>query len=128
MRRIRLAPLAGIAGLLLGSAGGIAVAEGEGSVTPIYPRTTKHENGVVETSLQNGMRLLLKSQPDDPLVATMIWYAVGSRDEDVGETGLSHYLEHMLFKGTDRRPKGAIDKETQKNGGSNNASTRNDAT
>ena len=58
----------------------------------------------------------------------MIWYAVGSRDEEVGGTGLSHYLEHMLFKGTEKLPVGSIDRITQANGGSNNASTRNDAT
>ena len=85
-------------------------------------------SGVSETVLANGLRILVKPQPDNPMVTTMIWYAVGSRDEGVGETGLSHYLEHMLFKGTDKYPKGAIDKVTQMNGGSNNASTRNDAT
>lgn len=90
--------------------------------------TLDKSSGVSETVFPNGLRLLVKPQPDNPLVTCMIWYAVGSRDEDVGETGLSHYLEHMLFKGTDKYPKGAIDKVTQMNGGSNNASTRNDAT
>ena len=98
------------------------------SQRPSDLRSTRHENGVVETTLPNGMRILVKPMPDDPLVTSMIWYAVGSRDEDVGETGLSHYLEHMMFKGTDRRPPGTIDKETQRGGGTNNASTRNDAT
>ncbi len=93
------------------------------------PQTVVDEaSGVSETVLPNGMTLLVKPQPENPVVTTMIWYAVGSRDEGVGETGLSHYLEHMLFKGTDRYTKGAIDKLTQLNGGSNNASTRNDAT
>lgn len=93
------------------------------------PRTVVDEaSGVSETVFQNGLTLLVKPQPENPVVTTMIWYAVGSRDEGVGETGLSHYLEHMLFKGTDRYTKGAIDKLTQLNGGSNNASTRNDAT
>ena len=85
-------------------------------------------SGVSETVFENGLTLLVKPLPDDPVVTTMIWYAVGSRDEGVGETGLSHYLEHMLFKGTDKYPVGAIDKVTQLGGGSNNASTRNDAT
>ena len=85
-------------------------------------------SGISETTLPNGLRLLVRPQPDNPVCACMIWYSVGARDEDVGETGLSHYLEHMQFKGTDKYPKGAIDKVTQKNGGSNNASTRNDCT
>lgn len=85
-------------------------------------------SGVSETVLANGLRILVKPQPDNPMVTTMIWYAVGSRDEGVGETGLSHYLEHMLFKGTETLPPGAIDRLTQKNGGQNNASTRPDAT
>lgn len=53
----------------------------------------------------------------------MIWYRVGSRNEELGQTGKSHFLEHMLFKGTDRYPKGAIDLTTQLNGGMNNAFT-----
>jgi len=95
----------------------------------VTPKTVVDEaSGVSETVYGNGLTLLVKPQPENPVVTTMIWYTVGSRDEGVGETGLSHYLEHMLFKGTDRYTKGAIDKATQRNGGSNNASTRNDAT
>ncbi|HVG94483.1 MAG TPA: pitrilysin family protein [Planctomycetota bacterium] len=85
-------------------------------------------SGISETTWPNGLRLLVRRQPDNPMVTTMIWYAVGSRDEGVGETGLSHYLEHMLFKGTERYAVGEIDAITQANGGANNASTREDAT
>jgi zinc protease len=53
----------------------------------------------------------------------MIWYRVGSRDEELGQTGKSHFLEHMLFKGTDHYKKGAIDLITHLNGGANNAFT-----
>ena len=53
----------------------------------------------------------------------MLWYRVGSRDEELGQTGTSHFLEHMLFKGTDRYAKGAIDLTTHLNGGINNAFT-----
>ena len=86
------------------------------------------QSGVSETKFANGLTLLVKSQPENPACACFIWYSVGSRDEDVGETGLSHYLEHMQFKGTDKYPKGMIDKITQRTGGSNNASTRSDCT
>jgi zinc protease len=58
----------------------------------------------------------------------VVWYRVGSRDERTGETGLSHFLEHMMFKGTDKYRKGEIDLLTSKMGGSNNAFTDTDAT
>jgi len=58
----------------------------------------------------------------------MIWYRVGSRNEELGHTGKSHFLEHMLFKGTDRFKKGEIDLITLKNGGGNNAFTSHDFT
>jgi zinc protease len=58
----------------------------------------------------------------------MIWYRVGSRNEELGHTGKSHFLEHMLFKGTDRFKKGEIDLLTLKNGGGNNAFTSHDFT
>lgn len=110
------------------------VATGPGAMVPavvpaVVPATVVDEaSGVSETVLGNGLRILVRPQPDNPMVTTMIWYAVGSRDEGVGETGLSHYLEHMLFKGTERLKAGEIDALTQRNGGRNNASTRYDAT
>jgi zinc protease len=58
----------------------------------------------------------------------MIWYRVGSRNEEMGHTGKSHFLEHMLFKGTERFKKGQIDLLTLKNGGGNNAFTSHDFT
>jgi len=58
----------------------------------------------------------------------MIWYRVGSRNEELGQTGKSHFLEHMLFKGTERFKKGEIDLITLKNGGGNNAFTSHDFT
>ena len=78
--------------------------------------------------LDNGFRALLAPRRSLPLVASVLWYRVGSRDERTGETGLSHFLEHMMFKGTSRYPKGHIDLLTAKMGGSNNAFTDNDGT
>ena len=83
----------------------------------------------VETLLlQNGMRVLMLPRRSLPVVATVLWYEVGARDELSGETGVSHFLEHMMFKGTDRYAKGQIDLLTSKMGGSNNAFTDNDGT
>ena len=85
-------------------------------------------NGVVEVQLDNGFRALLLERHALPVVASMVWYQVGARDERTGETGVSHFLEHMMFKGTDRYAKGQIDLITSKLGGSNNAFTDNDVT
>lgn len=84
--------------------------------------------GVQRTRLKNGLTILTKEMHDKPIVASMIWYRVGSRNEELGQTGKSHFLEHMLFKGTKKFGKGAIDLITLKNGGSNNAFTSNDYT
>ena len=78
--------------------------------------------------LGNGFRALLVERRALPVVATVCWYQVGSRDERTGETGLSHFLEHMMFKGTDKFGKGQIDQQTSKMGGSNNAFTDTDST
>ena len=85
-------------------------------------------NSVHELKLANGFKALLVERKNLPVVATMLWYHVGSRDERSGETGLSHFLEHMMFKGTDRYKKGEIDLVTSKLGGSNNAFTDCDVT
>ncbi|HJZ68550.1 MAG TPA: pitrilysin family protein, partial [Blastocatellia bacterium] len=79
--------------------------------------------GVQKLVLSNGLTVLTKELHDKPVVATMVWYRVGSRNEELGQTGKSHFLEHMLFKGTDRYQKGEIDLITHVNGGVNNAMT-----
>lgn len=79
--------------------------------------------GVQKTILPNGLILITKELHDKPIVASIIWYRVGSRNEELGQTGKSHFLEHMLFKGTDRYKKGEIDLITLRNGGANNAFT-----
>jgi zinc protease len=83
---------------------------------------------VRRTVLSNGLVLLTKELHTSPIVTSMLWYRVGSRNESIGQTGKSHFLEHMLFKGTDRFKKGEIDLITLKNGGGNNAFTSHDFT
>ncbi|MEZ5989540.1 MAG: pitrilysin family protein [Planctomycetota bacterium] len=78
--------------------------------------------------LDNGLRVFLIQSNELPIVSHWIWYSVGSRDERTGETGLSHFLEHMMFKGTERFPKGSIDTTTARLGGNNNAMTSQDYT
>jgi zinc protease len=83
---------------------------------------------VTTLRLDNGLLILAREMHASPTVTTMIWYRVGSRHEQAGATGRSHFLEHMLFKGTDTYGKGEIDLLTMKNGGSNNAFTSYDYT
>src|SRR5262249_14601549 len=66
--------------------------------------------------------------PGSPIVSIMTAYRVGSADEDLDHTGLSHYLEHLMFKGTDKIMPGDIDRKTLINGGANNAYTSEDYT
>jgi zinc protease len=94
---------------------------------PTAPSTFAGED-VRRTVLDNGLVVLTKELHTSPIVTSMIWYRVGSRNEELGQTGKSHFLEHMLFKGTSRFQKGQIDLLTLKNGGSNNAFTSQDFT
>jgi zinc protease len=81
----------------------------------------------VET-LDNGLKVYLKPIAGSPVVTTMVAYKVGSSDEDLTQTGLSHYLEHLMFKGTDKIQPRDIDRITLRNGGANNAYTSEDYT
>ncbi|MBK8980287.1 MAG: insulinase family protein [Planctomycetes bacterium] len=85
-------------------------------------------SAVHEFALDNGFRSLLVRREGLPIVAAALFYTVGSRDERTGESGVSHFLEHMMFKGTTRYAKGEIDLITTRLGGSNNAYTDHDTT
>lgn len=84
--------------------------------------------GVVKRTLENGLRVLVVPRRTAPVVTTMLWYRVGSRDEVPGSTGIAHFLEHLMFKGTHKLKKGEVDRLTYQHGGSNNAFTYNDYT
>ncbi|MGL4420936.1 MAG: insulinase family protein, partial [Gemmataceae bacterium] len=84
--------------------------------------------GLQTETLPNGLRVYLLPVPTSPVVTVMTAYKVGSCDEEKDQTGLSHYLEHLLFKGTEKLMPGDIDRSTQRNGGRNNAYTSNDIT
>jgi zinc protease len=81
-----------------------------------------------EEVLDNGMKVLLVEMPKAPVATVQIWYRVGSRDEVMGRAGLSHMLEHMMFKGTPKYPKGTFSRTIRKNGGNDNAFTSQDYT
>ena len=93
-------------------------------VTPLFAQQAQ----VRETVLPNGLKVLTKEVHAVPVVTFNVWYKVGSRNEQLGKTGLSHLLEHMQFKGTRSLKKGEIDKLIQSNGGLSNAATWKDFT
>ena len=81
----------------------------------------------VET-LGNGLKVFLREKHDAPIASFWVWYRVGSRNEVPGLTGISHWVEHMQFKGTPSLAKGAIFSEVSRNGGTLNAMTSPDWT
>jgi zinc protease len=74
-------------------------------------------------TLPNGLLILLKEIHTAPLISHWIWYRVGSRDEIPGQTGASHWVEHMQFRGTPKYPPGLLDRLISRQGGYWNAST-----
>lgn len=73
--------------------------------------------------LPNGLTVHLKEIHTAPIISTWVWYHVGSRNEQPGKTGISHWVEHMQFKGTDKFPNGVLDREISRVGGIWNAMT-----
>ena len=83
---------------------------------------------VTTHTLSNGMLVLTRETHGAPVAACFVWYRVGARNETLGTTGLSHWVEHMLFKGTPDIPKGEMDRLIARNGGAFNAFTSHDYT
>jgi zinc protease len=83
---------------------------------------------VVETTLPNGLELIMLEDHKAPVVVFQLYYRIGSRNEQLGHTGLSHILEHIMFKGTERTGPEEYSKIIQRNGGRTNAYTAQDAT
>jgi zinc protease len=86
------------------------------------------ENRITHVTLKNGMKVLLKEVHTAPIISSWLWYRVGARDEPTGKTGISHWTEHMLFKGTKKFPAKMLDKAISRDGGRWNAATSRDAT
>src|SRR5690606_35741307 len=78
---------------------------------------------VSEFTLGNGMKLLVKPDRRAPVVVSQLWYKVGGSYEHPGLTGISHALEHMMFKGTRKHPAGEFSRIIALNGGQENAFT-----
>ncbi|MXX60411.1 MAG: insulinase family protein [Holophagales bacterium] len=96
-------------------------------MNPVDLRAFDRVAGRAET-LDNGLRVVLLPQNGAESIVVALCYRAGSRDEEPGEGGLAHFLEHMMFKGSAAYEPGAIDRLTQGLGGTNNAFTSHDAT
>ncbi|HYE91140.1 MAG TPA: pitrilysin family protein [Terriglobales bacterium] len=83
---------------------------------------------VLAVTLDNGLRVLLQEDHRSPIVTFQTWYRVGSRNEARGHTGLAHFLEHMMFKGTPTYGRGEFARLVEQNGGQDNAFTSQDVT
>jgi zinc protease len=83
---------------------------------------------VHEFMLDNGLQLIVKEDHRAPVVVSQVWYKVGASYEQAGKTGLSHMLEHMMFKGTEKYPPGEFSRIMAANGARENAFTGPDYT
>jgi len=83
---------------------------------------------VVAETLDNGLRVILLEDHRSPIVSFQVWYRVGSRNERRGATGIAHFLEHMMFKGTPTHGRGQFARIVEQNGGQDNAFTSQDVT
>jgi len=83
---------------------------------------------VLAVTLDNGLRVLLLEDHRSPVATLQLWYRVGSRNEARGATGIAHFLEHLMFRGTPTNPPGAYARIVERNGGQDNAFTSQDVT
>jgi zinc protease len=112
--------------LLPAGAGLASVQEGVGTE---HGKLSKTEHAAVhEKTLDNGLKVLVKRDDRAPIVTSQVWYKVGSSYEHGGITGVSHVLEHMMFKGTENLKPGEFSRIIAANGGQENAFTGRDYT
>src|SRR5579871_567039 len=78
--------------------------------------------------LSNGLEVVVIPDHRAPVVTHMVWYRVGSADETAGKSGLAHFLEHLMFKGTKTNPMGLFSQTVSTMGGQENAFTTDDYT
>ncbi len=83
---------------------------------------------VTSFELNNGMEVVVVENRRAPVVVHMVWYKVGAADEPPGKSGIAHFLEHLMFKGTDELASGELSETVNRNGGSDNAFTAQDYT
>jgi zinc protease len=80
-------------------------------------------NEIIKTTLDNGLTVVMREMHHAPVASFWVWYRVGSRNEGLGITVISHWVEHMLFKGTPNYPQGEFDRAIAREGGAFNGMT-----
>ncbi len=98
------------------------------SSTGALAQTTVTSEPPATFTLGNGLKVVVIPDHRTPVVTQMIWYKVGSADETPGKSGLAHFLEHLMFKGTSKHPAGEFSKTVLRIGGNENAFTSTDYT
>lgn len=94
----------------------------------LSPEPTRAETRASHFKLDNGMEVVVIPDHRAPVVTHMVWYRVGAADEPIGHSGIAHFLEHLMFKGTEDVPPGEFSKIVARNGGQDNAFTSQDTT
>ena len=115
LSRFRVSLFAALSGVAVSAAGAL----GQTTVTSAPPATF---------TLGNGLQVVVIPDHRTPVVTQMIWYKVGSADETPGKSGLAHFLEHLMFKGTGKHPAGEFSQTVLRIGGNENAFTSTDHT
>jgi zinc protease len=98
------------------------------STNSVRGQTTVTSEPPASFSLGNGLKVVVIPDHRTPVVTQMIWYKVGSADETPGKSGLAHFLEHLMFKGTSKHPAGEFSETVLRVGGNENAFTSTDYT
>jgi zinc protease len=98
------------------------------ALQPAFAQTTVTSDPPASFTLGNGLQVVVIPDHRTPVVTEMIWYKVGSADETPGKSGLAHFLEHLMFKGTARHPVGEFSQTVLRIGGNENAFTSFDYT
>nr|WP_228931360.1 pitrilysin family protein [Roseibium aggregatum] len=112
--------------LLLG--GGMALVPGSAFSAPATAGNLMIAPNLESFTLDNGLQVVVIPDRRAPVVTHMIWYKVGSADEPEGQSGVAHFLEHLMFKGTHDHPNGEFSKMVADRGGQENAFTSTDYT
>lgn len=92
------------------------------------PAWAEMPEGITHFTLPNGLETVVIQDHRAPVVVQMVWYRIGSADEQPGKSGIAHYLEHLMFKGTEKLEPGELSKTVTANGGMDNAFTSYDYT
>jgi zinc protease len=98
------------------------------SAAGVHAQTTVTSERPASFTLPNGLQVVVIPDHRTPVVTQMIWYKVGSADETPGKSGLAHFLEHLMFKGTSKHPAGEFSQTVLRIGGNENAFTSTDYT